>query len=289
MDKSKSPFFTRKFVRDSSSGLYLPLNQEAKANRVPSRRASLLDIAALLIQLTTVILLCFTVFYTKRQWEESNRSANAAETSATAARSAAETASGTLSEMRWGSTASDTHNFAEQSKKQAAATRLLANTAASEAETTKQMQSDTVLMQRAFIFPELHAVMRNSPPPFPILQLAVSVIWKNTGLTPTQQLQIETEYLDVYGITTKHSAKHPSTFTFVPPNGTMSIQLETLSTTQLADISEGKLQHTIRGEARYKDIFRSDYVHLTRFCFQLKNANPRNEDDIKHFDGIFFP
>jgi hypothetical protein len=105
-----------------SGGLYEPAARQSESAhgctpsapaRSPLRVYLLRDLPALIISALTLILLFFTVRYTRRQWLEENRAANGSEISGHAAQSAAETASNTLIEMEHGQGAADTHSLAE--------------------------------------------------------------------------------------------------------------------------------------------------------------------------------
>jgi hypothetical protein len=90
-----------------------------------------------ILSVLTLLLLIATVVYTRRQWLEANRGANASETAANAAQSAAVTANDTLKEVRTGQGAHDTHTLAEAAKTQAGASTISAKAAESAANTAK--------------------------------------------------------------------------------------------------------------------------------------------------------
>jgi hypothetical protein len=77
-----------------------PSQQVCRDRHHPLRVAVQRDWVPMIISALTLILLCFTVRYTFKQWLEANRSANASEIAAHAAQSAAVTANHTLNEMK---------------------------------------------------------------------------------------------------------------------------------------------------------------------------------------------
>jgi hypothetical protein len=129
---------------NESNGLYQPYPKPEPAKpqtQTAFHVAFSRDWIAILVPagltILTLILLFFTVRYTRRQWLEANRSANASEIAANAAQSAAITANDTLKEMRTGQGAQDTHRLAEAAKKQASASITSAKAAESAANTAK--------------------------------------------------------------------------------------------------------------------------------------------------------
>jgi hypothetical protein len=122
-----------RYIFDAASGLYKPKTEQQRENkstdttgrfkRLPVWVSVKTDWLVTGVSIFTLILLCFTVYYTRRQWLEANRSANASETAAHAAESAAKTADQTLKEMRTGQGSQDTHMLAGQAVVQADAAK----------------------------------------------------------------------------------------------------------------------------------------------------------------------
>jgi hypothetical protein len=89
------------------------------------------------LSVLTLLLLIATVLYTRRQWLETNRSANGSETAGNAAESAAKTAGDTLHEMRYGKGAQDTDTLAHAAQTQAGASLISSRAAESAANTAR--------------------------------------------------------------------------------------------------------------------------------------------------------
>lgn len=126
-----------RYVLNVASRMYQPKafaseaegrDNPAGTNRHKRFHVSVLhDWLAICLSALTLLLLFFTVRYTRKQWLENNRSANASEIAAHAAKSAAETALATLTEMQTGQGSRDTHTLAQQAVTQALQTTSLAN------------------------------------------------------------------------------------------------------------------------------------------------------------------
>jgi hypothetical protein len=130
-------------------------------------------------------------------------------------------------------------------------------------------------VQRAFVYPK---TVELSTPEFKTTENVVwrfTVIWENSGNTPTRDLHIYSEYDGL-----SKAQQHPSfpdfsdmrsSPTFLAPKATTRTQPLPIDAAKLLDIQQGKLHLYIFALATYRDIFAGSPPRVTRGCWELSD------------------
>ena len=276
------------FFLNESSGLYQPYPKpepppsnstpDPLPHQVGSGRQTVFHVNVLrdwmvilipaVFSLLTLVLLIATVVYTRRQWLQANRSANASETAANAAQSAAVTANNTLTEMKTGQGAQDTHKLADQAVKQATQTKSLAQTS----------KDALISVQRAFVFPSTNFTPIFKPNTTELMSVEVQPVWSNSGATPTKnmllhgsELHMPFELPDNFNfpdLWDPGTAKIP-TPSFIAPKGTSGAHPTSVPLGLIEEIADKKQNLYLWGWAQYNDIFPHTKRHITRYCWKV--------------------
>jgi hypothetical protein len=201
----------------------------------------------------TLLLLVATVVYTRRQWLEANRSANASEIAANAAKSAAETANSTLKEMKTGQGARDTHTLAGQAVTQATQTTNLATATSTLAQTSKDA---LISVQRAFVFPSPSFLPVFKPNTTELSSIEVQPTWSNAGATPTKNMEVhgsevllQVELPESFNFPDLWDAglPHVPTPSFVAPKGTFGAHSISVPLAAVEAVADKKLHLYLYG------------------------------------------
>jgi hypothetical protein len=265
------------YVLDKSRGLYLKATRERERHPQQDKEVRR-DWIAIAISALTLVLLFFTVRYTRKQWLETNRSANASETAGNAAASAAKTAQETLGEMRHGSGATDTHTLAQQAVTQATQTTTLA--------TAAQRQADAFnAVQRAFVFPSTTSMVRiGNPQTKEVEALRIAQLMENSGTTPTRNMTIHINYKVFPGGAPANyafpdiwsSIPHIAVPVMIGPKAAIRTGQFDIPASDAAQIWQGKSILYFWGWARYHDVFPNTPEHIMKFCYDVNGflGNP---------------
>ena len=116
-----------------------------------------------------------------------------------------------------------------------------------------------------------------------------SIIWENTGATPTRFLR---QHVNMYGPV----KLLPSNFSFsdrgpsenrialIAAKATTSVNFPPVPLVSLSKIKKGEYHLYFWGWASYRDIFEDSKAHLTKFCYELTEVS---EDILKGKKGKF--
>ena len=210
--------------------------------------------------------------------------ANISQEASRAAKSAADTASQTLNEMKSGQGANDTHTLAQQAVTQSAQTTSLA-TAAKEANSIARKAS--VSVQRAFIVVDHLDILAKRTPSGDVGTWIVNPVVSNSGETPTRNMHLMIDF-DARDVTPlgKEPPTDPSNFPSLSEirshigwqRGIVGPHASVSNFTVLNGFGGSDLNrkdgftltgHFVYGVFIYGDVFDERPLHITEFCFTL--------------------